>query len=160
MQNLTFPIDHTKSKSTVFFLRRLPVLVASPKVQSLVHYFFCYNNLAVTLGDSAFIFADDVKIVFFIFSLFAAWTWAGGLSCLTVGNLPPLSPSFFVRQMPIIKSVPSPTSETWGFPLTRFSPRQCTAERLRIQQGNCCSWSSDRSLGYLYQPLPHRTAKK
>ncbi len=30
------------SKSTAFFLRRPLVLVASTKVQSLDHYFFCY----------------------------------------------------------------------------------------------------------------------
>ncbi len=32
---------HTRSKSTASFLRRLPALVVSPKVQSLAHYFFC-----------------------------------------------------------------------------------------------------------------------
>ncbi len=40
--NLTCQINHTRSKATESFLRRLPVLVTSPKVQSLVHYFFCY----------------------------------------------------------------------------------------------------------------------
>ncbi len=35
-------IDHTRSKSTASFLRRLPVIVASPKVQALAHYFVCY----------------------------------------------------------------------------------------------------------------------
>ncbi len=39
--------------------------MASPKVQSLTHYFFCYiNDLLAGLGDSAFLFADDVKMVF------------------------------------------------------------------------------------------------
>ncbi len=33
-------IDHTRSKSTAYFLRRLPVLVAFPKFQSFAHYFF------------------------------------------------------------------------------------------------------------------------
>ncbi len=36
----------------------------------------------------------------------------------------------------------SPSSETWGFSLTRPSPRQCTAERLRIQQDGCLVWST------------------
>ncbi len=35
--------NHTRSKSTASFLRRLPVIVASPKVQLLAHYFFCYT---------------------------------------------------------------------------------------------------------------------
>ncbi len=74
-------------------------------------------------------------------SLSSARTWAGEwdlainpnkCSCLTIGSLPPLSP----RQLPTTKFTRSPTSETWGFPLTRLSPRQCTAERLRIQQGH------------------------
>ncbi len=45
------------------------------------------------------------------------------------------------RQTPITKFPRSPTSETWGFQSTRPSPRQPTIERLRIQQGGCCSWS-------------------
>ncbi len=68
------------------------------------------NDLPAALGNSAFLFADDVKMVFpgsqsrrLLSSLSSAWTWAGkrGLSinpykcaCLTVGNLPPISPSF------------------------------------------------------------------
>ncbi len=35
-------MDHTKYTSTASFLRRLPVIVASPKVQALAHYFVCY----------------------------------------------------------------------------------------------------------------------
>ncbi len=62
------------------------------------------------LGDSAFFFADDVKMVYLrsqsshlLSSLSSAWAWAkkwdlpinpNKCACLTVGNLPPLSPSF------------------------------------------------------------------
>ncbi len=42
--------------------------------------------------------------------------------------------SLFQPQFPIINSTPSPTSKTWGFRETRFSPR--------IQQGYCYSWST------------------
>ncbi len=68
------------------------------------------NELPATLGDSAFLFADDVKMVFprsqssrLLTSLSSAWAWVGKwdlpvnsnkCACLTVGNLPPLSPSF------------------------------------------------------------------
>ncbi len=80
-------------------------------------------SLPAALDDSAFLFADDVKMVFkrsqssrLLSSLSSAWTWAGEgdlpinpnkCSCLTVGNLPP-------RQ----------TSKTWGFPSTQ--PRLAT----------------------------------
>ncbi len=37
------------------------------------------------------------------------------------------------QQTPTNKFPRSPISETWGLPLTRLSPRQCTAEKLRIQ---------------------------
>ncbi len=43
--------------------------------------------------------------------------------------LSPFSAAGANRQIPR-----SPAPETWGFPLTRLSPRQCTAERLRTQQ--------------------------
>ncbi len=39
--------------------------MASPKVQPLAFYFLLYiNDLPTALGDSAFLFADDVKMVF------------------------------------------------------------------------------------------------
>ncbi len=63
--------------------------------------------------------------------------------CLGLGptNLPqqlfiphcwePLSPfpAFFPRQTPITKFPRLPVSGTWGFPLTRHSPRQCASPR-------------------------------
>ncbi len=68
------------------------------------------NYLPAALSDSAFLFADDVKMVYLrsqssrlLSSLSSAWAWAekwdlpinpNKYSCLTVGNLPPLSPSF------------------------------------------------------------------
>ncbi len=68
------------------------------------------NDLPVALGDSAFLFADDVKMVYprsqssrLLSSLSSAWAWAEKwdlpinpkkCACLTVGKLPPLSPSF------------------------------------------------------------------
>ncbi len=68
------------------------------------------NDLLAALSDSAFLFADDVKMVFprsqsnrLLSSLSSAWAWAGEwdlpinpkkCSCPTVGNLTPLSPSF------------------------------------------------------------------
>ncbi len=72
--------------------------------------FLYINDLPTALGDSAFLFADDVKMVFprsqssnLLSSLSSAWTWTGKwhlptnpnkCSCFTVGNPPPLSPSF------------------------------------------------------------------
>ncbi len=67
----------------VFFLRRLPVLEASPWAGKW--------DLPINPNKCA---------------------------CLTVGNLPPLNPSFS-RQTPTIQFPRSPTSETWGFPSTR-----------------------------------------
>ncbi len=68
------------------------------------------NDLPAALGDSAFLFADDVKMVFprsqssrLLSSLSSTWASAGKLdlpanpnkcACLTVGNRPSLSPSF------------------------------------------------------------------
>ncbi len=69
-------------------------------------------------------------------------------SCPTVENLPPLSPSFSAADTDHRRS---PMSEACGFPSTRPSPRQPTAERLWIQQGDCCSWSKDPSVNYLWQ---------
>ncbi len=91
-------------------------------------------------------FADDVKMVFPrsqssrpLSSLYSALARAGKwdlpinpkkCSCLTVGNLPPLSPSFSSADT---KFPTSPTSETWRFLSARPSPRHPsanTAERL------------------------------
>ncbi len=68
------------------------------------------NDLPAALGDSAFLFADDVKMVYtqsqysrLLSPLSSTWAWAekwdlpinpNKCACLTVGNLPPLSPSF------------------------------------------------------------------
>ncbi len=57
------------------------------------------------------------------------------------------------RQMPTTKFPRSPTSTTRGFSLTRLSPRQCTAERLRICQGDCLPWPEDPSANYAKQCL-------
>ncbi len=121
------------------------------------------NDLPAALGDSAFLFADDVKMVFprtqssrLLLSLFSAWAWAGEwnlpinptkFSCLTVKNLPHFL-RLFPRHTPSIKFPWSPRPETWGFSLTRLSPRQCTTERLRIQQCYVFSMSVDPSANY------------
>ncbi len=118
-------------------------------------------------GVSAF--ADDVKMVFprshssrFLSSRSSAWAWAGEYdlpinpkkcSCLTVGDLPPLSQP----QTATTKCSRSPTLETCWFSSTRPSPRPPTAERLRIQQSVCCSWSEDPSVNYQRQRLPRST---
>ncbi len=68
------------------------------------------NDLPAAIGDSALIFADDVKMVYprsqssrLLSSLSSAWAWAdkwdlpinpNKCAGLTVGNLPPLSSSF------------------------------------------------------------------
>ncbi len=68
------------------------------------------NDLPAALGDSALLFADDVKMVFprsqlshLLSSLSSAWAWAekwdlpinpNKCACLIVGNFLPLSPSF------------------------------------------------------------------
>ncbi len=99
--------------------------MASPKVQLLAHFFFLLyiNDLPAALGDSAFLFADDVKIVYprsqssrLLSSLSPAWAWAeewdlpinpNKCAYLTVGNLPPLSP----RQTFSARTKPSSTKE-------------------------------------------------
>ncbi len=69
------------------------------------------NDLPVAPGDSPFLFVDDVKMVYprsqssrLLTSRSSAWAREGKLdlpinpnkfACLTVGNLPPLSPSLF-----------------------------------------------------------------
>ncbi len=58
-------------------------------------------------------------------------------------------------QTPTNKFPRSLTSETWGFPLTRLSPHQYTAEKLRIQQGDC--FSLFPGLSRNYQRLSHCT---
>ncbi len=61
------------------------------------------------------------------------------------------------RQTPTNKFSRSPMSETWGLTLTRLSPSQCIVERLRIQQGNCFSWSDAPSANYPKQRLSRCT---
>ncbi len=109
--NSTCQIDHTRSKSTATFLRRLPVFVASLKVQPLAHYGLLYiNDLSTVLGDSDFLFCrwceNGVPAIPIkppsLLSLFrlgpdgemGPTNQPQKCSCLTVGNLPPLSPSF------------------------------------------------------------------
>ncbi len=53
--NLTFPIDHNRSKSTKFFLMRLLGIMASPPK---------FRYWSAALGDSAFVLAGDLKMVF------------------------------------------------------------------------------------------------
>ncbi len=129
-----------------------------------------YAPLSVIL-----LFADDVKMVFLrsqsshlLSSFSSAWAWAGKwdlpinpnkCSCLTVGSLPPLSPYFCAadtdRRIPQVTHV-----RHLGVPSARPSTRQPTAERLRIQQGVCCSWSEGPSVNYPKQRLPRSTVPK
>ncbi len=82
--------------------------MASHKTQL---FFLLYiNDLSGALGESAFRFADDMKMVFpgsqssrLLSYLSFGWAVEWDLpinstmcSCLIVGNLPPLSPSFFL----------------------------------------------------------------
>ncbi len=86
--------------------------------------------------DSAFLFADDVTMVYprsqssrLLSSLSSAWAWAekwdlpinhNKCACLTVGNLPPLSPSFSVAdtdhripQVPDVRDLGVPLDMTF-----------------------------------------------
>ncbi len=114
------------------------------------------NDLPATLGDSALLFADDVKILFprsqssrLLSSLFSAWAWAAKwnlpinpnkCACLTVGNLSPLSPSFSSadtdHRIPQVTDV-----RDLGVPLGTTFTALAHCIELQIQQGVCCSWS-------------------
>ncbi len=122
------------------------------------------NGPPAALDDSAFLFADDLKMVFprtqpcsLLLYLSSAWAWTGEwdlainpkkCSCLTVGNLPPLSLSF---------SAVDANHQTPEVTLTRLSPRKCTAESLRIQQCDGFSRSEDPSANYPKQRLSRCT---
>ncbi len=94
-----------------------------------------YVNLPAPLSDSAFLFVDDVKMVFplsqssqRLSSFSSAWTWAGKWDLSVNPNKTALLGTshpflrIFLRQTPIIKSPRLPTSETWRLPLTQLSP--------------------------------------
>ncbi len=114
------------------------------------------NDLSTALGDPAFLFADEMKMVFprsqsshIISYLSPAWAWAVELDLSIKPNCwEPPTPFLrhFPRQTLIIKCPPSLTSEVWGFLLKRHSPRQCAAVRLPIQPDGCYSWSSKKTL--------------
>ncbi len=151
IRNRTFPANQTRSKSATFFLTRRLALVAPPRFSH-----WPVSDPPAALGDSAFIYSDNVKMVFpqsqssrLLSFLSCAWAGEWDLqinpikcSCLTVGSLPHLSP----WQTPTTKFPRSPPFKTWGSPSTR------------IQQGVCCSWSEDPSVNYQRQCSPHSTA--
>ncbi len=135
-------IVHTRSNSTASFLRRLPVIVASPKVQLLAQCFFCYTQM---------IFPPLLLILLSFLQMTLKWcTHHPNQVAFYPRFLPPgpgqrngtyqsiptnvhASPSgtplHFLRrsprQTPTTESPKSPTSETKGFPqhdLHRVSP--------------------------------------
>ncbi len=78
-------------------------------------------------------FCDPNQATFSTLMLLIGCGLENETSRLTFGNLPPLSPSFFLRKTPKTKS--------WRFHLRRLPTRHCTTERLRIQQDDCYSYS-------------------
>ncbi len=84
-------------------------------------------------------------------SLSSSWTWAGGW------DLPVKPNKCSLRTFLTFLDLSLRQTLTTKFPLTRPSPRQCTAERLRIQQGDCFSWSEDPSPNYPKRFLSHCT---
>ncbi len=135
-------------------LRIFPVVVSEPNSQNtlaLVVYPRCHlqpsdvNDLPASLGSSAFRFVNDVKMLLprsqssFLRPPGPAWGNGNNQStpkCVHVSLLGTSVTflSLFLPQFPIIESTPSPTSKTWGFHETRYSPR--------IQQGHCYLWST------------------
>ncbi len=80
--NLTCLIDHSRSKSTAVFLRRLLVSLASPQVQLLSHTLFCYIRMS-WLSFSQILFlcrwwengAPRSQARRLLYSLSSTWAW-------------------------------------------------------------------------------------
>ncbi len=120
------------------------------------------NDLPAALGDYAFLFVDDFLPP--SSSLSSTWAWAGKWDLQSTPTNVHASTSGTSLHFPVFlrgrqRPPNSPGHQRprpWGSP--RPSPHQPTAERLRIQQGVCCSSSEDPSVNYTKQRLPRSTA--